>query len=908
MIVLLALSALAAEPWAHLDRHTVGADAFTADHPAWDGRGVVVAVLDCGVALGIPGLDQTCDGRDKILDARDFSGHGDVDLAVAVWRDGAPRHPDGWTVTGLPEVPVGSEDLLLGVITQEQFRDSDPDLDGDAIPGGRWAVAAAPVDGVWTTWVDTDGDGDLGDETPLHDYADDRSTFSVRGDGLSEGITRHVIAPTLLWRERVLSLHVADGSHGSHVAGIATGCGLGGVDGQDGVAPGAQVLSLKIGHNGLAGGATTTGAMERAFRYGARWSEVHDVPVVFNLSYGIDSSRESEAAIEAFLDELLAEHPDLVVVTSAGNSGPGISSVGNPATGRSVISVGSLYTRELAQVSWGRDLGRDRMAASSSRGGGSGDPDVVAPGVAFSAVPPWEDHAVFAGTSMASPEVAGVVALLLSAARAEGLEPTWSQVRRALQSTAEPRPGYGLLDQGDGVVQVSAAWQTLRRLARREGLAPLDYHVEVGEPLPPGTPGSAALWRADGWAPTGREGQEFTVVPVWAAGADPDAVVSATAELALRSDVSWLHADRPRLLLQGTRERTVRVHIDERILRQPGVHAGRILGTPVREGVPALELPVAVVVPEDVDTAVTWDVRLDPGEVQRHFLAVPAGASGLQARVRVTSDEGNVRAYLYDPDGARRQRPRISDEGWVRADPLEPGTWELDLVGGSDGPVRAEVEVRFPRLRVEPAALTALDGGGDTETSATLQLLHQGADALHPTVSGRVDRLRRTRELTADPTEGWRAELAPGPEVVGAELTLTVAPDDFAELTDAAFRVLDGSGEVVAAGGGDPEGSTVRVRGRGPWTVEVILAHADAEREEPLPFTLTEELLLAAPVDLSAAGPTLAPGLPVDVDLALSGGLPRVPEDWCLAGEVLVQDDGWTLASVDVCVPPAGAP
>lgn len=90
-------------------------------------------------------------------------------------------------------------------------------------------------------------------------------------------------------------------------------------------------------------------------------------------------------------------------------------------------------------------------------------PDVVAPGgYVFSSVPAADGHyAVMSGTSMASPHVAGAVALLLAKRGDMGV----SEVRDLLQSTAKPTrlagdPDGGLhqvAQQGAGLIDVPAA-------------------------------------------------------------------------------------------------------------------------------------------------------------------------------------------------------------------------------------------------------------------------------------------------------------------------------------------------------------------------------------------------------------------------------------------------------------------
>src|SRR5918993_724327 len=59
---------------------STGADGFVGEHPTYDGRGVLIAILDTGVDPGVPGLGTTSTGDPKLVDLRDFSGEGVVPL------------------------------------------------------------------------------------------------------------------------------------------------------------------------------------------------------------------------------------------------------------------------------------------------------------------------------------------------------------------------------------------------------------------------------------------------------------------------------------------------------------------------------------------------------------------------------------------------------------------------------------------------------------------------------------------------------------------------------------------------------------------------------------------------------------------------------------------------------------
>ena len=83
-----------------MPKEEIGGAALMRQYPEYDGRGVVVAVLDTGVDPGAKGL-QTCpDGRPKMLDVLDCTGAGDVDTrtTVAPAADGTLKGLTGRTL------------------------------------------------------------------------------------------------------------------------------------------------------------------------------------------------------------------------------------------------------------------------------------------------------------------------------------------------------------------------------------------------------------------------------------------------------------------------------------------------------------------------------------------------------------------------------------------------------------------------------------------------------------------------------------------------------------------------------------------------------------------------------------------------------------------------------------------
>lgn len=142
------------------------------------------------------------------------------------------------------------------------------------------------------------------------------------------------------------------------------------------------------------------------------------------------------------------------------------SSVSSLACGNSVIAVANL------------DEAAERISVTSSQGptrDGRSKPDVAAPGTEIVAAngfgAPDEPWIAMTGTSMASPYVAGVAALMLSAE--PGL--TAAQIGGIMQRTARPLPGADfswLNDAGFGRIDPAACVAEARTVNRRDDRTP----------------------------------------------------------------------------------------------------------------------------------------------------------------------------------------------------------------------------------------------------------------------------------------------------------------------------------------------------------------------------------------------------------------------------------------------------
>jgi subtilisin len=213
---------------------------------------------------------------------------------------------------------------------------------------------------------------------------------------------------------------IDDNGHGTHVAGIIAGVHDG--RGVDGVAPKARIYPVKVFDSNGEGNLSD-------IVQGLTWCVNNGVEVA-NMSFGTTSTSEvMRRAISA------AASAGLIMVAAAGNDGPG-NPVNYPARYSEVIAVGAIDQN-------------DALADFSCTGP---EVDVVAPGVDIYST--WMRHGyrTASGTSMATPFVAGAMALYLGQARDSRARK--SSASDELQATAQALPSLSREEQGSGLVYV----------------------------------------------------------------------------------------------------------------------------------------------------------------------------------------------------------------------------------------------------------------------------------------------------------------------------------------------------------------------------------------------------------------------------------------------------------------------
>ncbi len=652
---------------------STGVDQFLAAHPAFDGRGVLIAILDTGIDPGIPGLSTTTTGEPKVVDLRDFSGEGTIGLTPITPIGDSVEIAGRW-LRGFGRVAAldGDGPYYAGVIAEIPLGEPPAsDLNGNGAVADTLPVVVIRAPDGWVVLADTDGDGSLAGERPVHDYLQARETFGWAPRGRTPRLTMAANFNEAGGQPR-LDLVFDLGAHGSHVAGIAAAHNLYDVTGFDGVAPGAQLLGLKIAKSAL-GSVSTTGAMMAAVDYAVRFAEARRMRLVLNLSFGVGNEIEGGARIDQLMDSVLQRHPGVALTASAGNDGPGLSTIGFPGSATRAITVGATFPASFFPPPSAGPPASEAVAYFSSRGGELAKPEIVTPGMAYSSVPLWNaGDEVKQGTSMAAPYAAGLVAILMSAAAQDstgqpGTQADARAIKQALLVTARPTAGAGFIDEGEGLPDLDAAFQWLQA-----GRSVPDVEVRAM-----GT-GSSAAWISLAPGSKARSGvQSFRLTR---------AESGRPATFTLKSDVPWLSS--PAKVTLRNAPLTVDVGYSTAELSAPGGYSGSITGwTADPLAGPAFRLVVTVVAPAVVGTApevLRSSVPVKPGEVLRSFF-VADSARPFAVRVSSASRAEQTLTFLHEPHGVpyRDQGARTASVGQqaavyhVDARDVVPGAYEI---------------------------------------------------------------------------------------------------------------------------------------------------------------------------------------------------------------------------------------
>lgn len=299
-----------------------------------------------------------------------------------------------------------------------------------------------------------------------------------------------IVATNFFTGEPVILENVANSDtssgHGTHVAGTIAGRGTASAGKYTGVAPGAHLVGIGAGD-----GLHILWALQ-GFDYAIANRDTYKIKVISN-SWG--TSGEFSEGDPINVASKTAYDKGMVVVFAAGNAGPGANTLNPYSVAPWVIGVAAGCTTDQGVRDTAVRCDPGSLLARFSSRGIPGDPlyhpTITAPGVWIAATRASTGAAINAltlglnvycqpadpvlytcanGTSMATPHISGVVALMLEAK--PGLHP--DLVKQALTSTATPmyRPDGSLYEEwevGAGYVNAYQAVQKAQRMGLKKG-------------------------------------------------------------------------------------------------------------------------------------------------------------------------------------------------------------------------------------------------------------------------------------------------------------------------------------------------------------------------------------------------------------------------------------------------------
>jgi hypothetical protein len=823
-----------------------GAVNFVKEHPKADGRGVTIGILDSGVDLGHPALQKTTTGERKIVDwvtATDPVSDGD-----ATWRRmNNPVSGPTFTIAGATwTAPAGSYQFNLFRESATAGGDAKGDANRDGDTTDVWGVLYDAAAG--TVRVDLNNNQDFGDDTPMKPYkdgyqvgyfgTDNPSTDVVERQPFVVQIRKDVVYDAAGSKADYVNIGVIESEHGTHVAGITAAHGLFGGK-MNGAAPGAKIVSSRActWSGGCTNVALTEGMIDLVVNRGVD---------IVNMSIGGLPALNDGNNARAELYTRLIDTYGVQLVISAGNSGSGANTIGDPGLADKVISVGAAISKETWASNYGSQVTKKYwLMPFSSRGpreDGGFAPTLVAPGASINTTQTWlpgspvaesgytlpAGYSMLQGTSMASPQAAGASALLLSAAKQKGIALTPQVLRTALTSTAGHIEGLQAYEEGAGRIDIVDAWDAITHKATAHDYtvkAPVDTALD--QLLK--TPGfGTGLYDREGGLKAGQK-KTYDVTITRTSGADKPIRHKLT--LDTNAGDTFKVVGKGEVTLPLNQPVTVKVQAAP---KSAGIKSAILeLNDPKTEGIDK-QIMTTVIVSTPVQYTFSASNTVQRNSTQHYFLTVPAGATALEAAISGLKDKSQTRFISIHPYGVA-----VEDTGtpycysnYPNTNGCKPdarsyanpqaGVWEIEVESRRTSPLLDnpyKLDVAVYGAVFDPATVTVPEAKVGTPVTASWTVTNKFA-----AIDGKLAGGPLGSSKSARPTITEGAVQTSTVEVPAGATSLDVVIGNVSDPSaDLDLTVKNAAGTVVgqSADGDSEEAVSVASPAAGTYTVEV---------------------------------------------------------------------------------------
>ncbi|NBM18028.1 S8 family serine peptidase [Streptomyces sp. GC420] len=827
---------------------------FVKEHPKYDGRGITIGILDSGVDLAHPSLQKTTTGERKIVDwvtATDPVSDGDGTWRRMTTSVSGPNFTITTASQGTEKftAPAGSYKFNYFSEAATTGGDMAGDMNRDGDTTDVWGVLYDAAAGTMT--VDLDDDLDFTDEEAMKPYkdgfqvgyfgTDDPSTEVAERIPFVAEIRKDVVYNASGAKADYVNIGVIESEHGTHVAGITAANSLFGGK-MNGQAPGAKLVSSRActWSGGCTNIALTEGMADLVINRGVD---------IVNMSIGgLPALNDGNNARAALYTRLIDDY-GVQLVVSAGNSGPGTNTIGDPSLADKVLSVGATVSRETWASNYGSIVKKSyAMMPFSSRGpreDGGFTPTISAPGAAINTIQTWlpgapvaeagyslpAGYGMLQGTSMASPQAAGASALLLSAAKAKGIDLTPATLRTALTSTADHISGFQAYEEGAGLVNVPDAWESVLDGATAHEYtvkAPVDTAIE--EYLKEPGFGTGVYDREGGLKAGQKKTYEVTVTRT----TGPDRAVRHELELENNSGDTFDIVGPDEISLGLNQPVTVKIAAKP---RSAGIRTAILeLDDPRTEGVDK-QILNTVVVSQDL-TAGSHAFSTSGTSVRNltksYFVTVPEGAKTLEVAIGGLADKSQTRFIAIhpygvpvDPTSTPNCYNNYLDGNGCRPDVRsyanpQPGVWEIEVESRRTSPLLYnpyKLDVSVLGADFDPAVKTVDEAKIGTPADVDWTVTNEFAAIDGKLKGGPLGSSKSARPTIADGVaQEYTLTVGEGAERLDVAIGNVSDPSADLDLT-----VYDENGDEVAqdADGDSEESVSLTAPAAGTYTIKV---------------------------------------------------------------------------------------